>query len=174
MMPNETDDNAKRRKLDGTGNVPTRVPLCLYTCLTDFCLALTSDVRNWLAEIGLSQYADYLIAKGYDDLQDLQEEVNLKDLKTALRKDNTMLTPHLDKLIRKLERDRVPIDDIASFLESASKLPSSTSVAASSSPVATLPVQPVATSSSAATTLPVQPKQIYPVDYSQVSARVCA
>ena len=108
MMPNETDD-AKRRKLDGTGDVPTHVPLCLCTRLTDFCLAPTSDVRNWLAEIGLSRYADQLIAKGLDDLQDLKQEADLKELKIRLRKDGTMLVFHLDKLIRKLEAFRAPI-----------------------------------------------------------------
>ena len=162
MMPNETDD-AKRRKLDGTGDVPTHVPLCLCTRLTDFCLAPTSDVRNWLAEIGLSQYADQLIAKGYDDLQDLQQEVDLKELKTRLRKDGTMLVAHLDKFFRKLEAFRT---------KPSVQLPPSTPVAALSSPVVTLPpVQPGATSSSAVATLssPVV-TSIYPVDYSQVSA----
>jgi len=132
--------------------------------LTDICLAATSDVRNWLGEIGLSQYADQLIAKGLDDLQDLQQEVDLKELKIRLRKDGTMLAFHLEKLIRKLEAFRT---------KPSMELPPSTPVAASSFPVATLLVQPVASASAASAVATLSSPvvtSIYPVDYSQVSA----
>ena len=44
-------------------------------------------VRDWLAEIGLGQYADNLIEKGYDDLGFLQRDLDLVKFEKTLNFD---------------------------------------------------------------------------------------
>eukprot|EP00966_Prymnesium_polylepis_P121311 2803753-Prymnesium_polylepis.1 len=125
------DDDVKRRRLMD-GPAPA-----LHDSVTAGCAPVVpvgTDVRNWLHKIGFGQYADGLIAKGLDDLQYLQQKVDLKELKKRLRKDNTMLTFHLDKFISKLHECRAPIDKAgASIAPLTSWAPDATSSAAASS-----------------------------------------
>jgi hypothetical protein len=64
------------------------------------------EMSDFMVSIGFGKYANSLIEAGYDDLEDLQNEVDLEKLKEDCGK--FMLSPHVEKLVRKVAKFRHP------------------------------------------------------------------
>ena len=65
------------------------------------------DVRQWLKEIKLEQYANDLIDQGYDDVDDLKHSVDLDEIEQTCQ-DIKMLNGHVSRLLRTLRKVRSP------------------------------------------------------------------
>ena len=65
------------------------------------------EVRSWLKDLGLPQYADKLMKRGYDDLQFLQMKANLDAFVGECYK--LKIPPaHIDRIIEAIEVVRHP------------------------------------------------------------------
>ena len=109
MSVNDNKHRGEKRRRDTKGaRSPRPSPNLVVGRTQSVACADEKDVRQWLKEIKLEQYANDLIDQGYDDVDDLKHSVDLDEIEQTCQ-DIKMLNGHVSRLLRTLRKVRSPM-----------------------------------------------------------------